>query len=562
MGADTWMGAAITGESADLAPSAPSPLRVLQWNVLADGLAQHGDFIKVPSAALEWETRLPLILDEIEEASADICAIQELNRYEELRALLALRGYDGCFFPKHCSPASRYRCPADGLAIFYKKDRLEVAAQPAGTYFLDSKGRNMSQGFLRITLTDRLQGQQVVVVTTHLKAKQGQEMDSTRLSQVQQMLAGLGSDLQRPQAMHGASSPLPSTPSLPCPNTCTGTCTCQPANARHCSNTSAAACPTAGGASMAGRQGNSGGTYCSMAATDLALRIANVSGCASWGLPPQGNASGWAAQQEQLSDSSSAGEAAGQLSEGGVPGWQGNGTGHTFGNDRSSSGGQAGCEQQQQQQQQGLHLVPVIIAGDFNTIPTSAVCKMFQGHTVPLDSLWDLPTSASPYPAASYPLSTSSLHPASPSSTATSEACHHSYTEALPAAAATPSPLCSNGNGNGVPASLPSASASGEPTAAASGAAAGGVDTEFSTWKFRSEGESKRVIDYILWTRGRGLQPVARWRMLTEQEIGPTGLPTLRYPSDHVALCADFQWTSSQAATGSPPGPDSEPGPS
>ncbi|GFH06560.1 endo/exonuclease/phosphatase domain-containing protein [Haematococcus lacustris] len=275
-----------------------------QWNVLADGLAQHGDFIKVPSAALEWETRLPLILDEIDEASADICAIQELNRYEELRALLALRGYDGCFFPKHVSPASRNRCPPDGLAIFYKKDRLEVAAQPA----------------------DRLQGQQVVVVTTHLKAKEGQEMDNIRLSQGQ--------------------------------------------------------------------------------------------------------------------------------------------------------GGQAGSGQQQQQ---GSHLVPVIIAGDFNTIPTSAVCKMFQGHTVPLDSLWDLPNS-------------------------------------------------------------------GEPTAAASdapGAAAGGVDTEFSTWKFRSVGESKRVIDYILWTRGRGLQPVARWRMLTEQEIGPTGLPTLRYPSDHVALCADFQWTFS-----------------
>ncbi|GFH10641.1 endo/exonuclease/phosphatase domain-containing protein, partial [Haematococcus lacustris] len=169
---------------ADLAPCEPPPLRVLQWNVLADGLAQHGDFIKVPSAALEWETRLPLILDEIEEASADICAIQELNRYEELRALLALRGYDGCFFPKHVSPASRNRCPPDGLAIFYKKDRLEVAAQPAGTYLLDSRGRKMGHGFLQITLTDRLQGQQVVVVTTHLKAKEGQEMDNIRQSQV------------------------------------------------------------------------------------------------------------------------------------------------------------------------------------------------------------------------------------------------------------------------------------------------------------------------------------------------------------------------------------------
>jgi hypothetical protein len=27
-------------------PAAPPPLRLLQWNCLADGLAQHGDFVK------------------------------------------------------------------------------------------------------------------------------------------------------------------------------------------------------------------------------------------------------------------------------------------------------------------------------------------------------------------------------------------------------------------------------------------------------------------------------------------------------------------------------------
>jgi nocturnin len=67
--------------------------------------------------------------------------------------------------------------------------------------------------------------------------------------------------------------------------------------------------------------------------------------------------------------------------------------------------------------------------------------------------------------------------------------------------------------------------------------------SEFSTWKFRSGGESKRVIDHMWWTRGRGLRPVSRWRMLSEREIGACGLPCEAYASDHVALCAEFSWS-------------------
>lgn len=70
---------------------------------------------------------------------------------------------------------------------------------------------------------------------------------------------------------------------------------------------------------------------------------------------------------------------------------------------------------------------------------------------------------------------------------------------------------------------------------------------EFSTWKFRSGGESKRVIDHMWWTSGRGLRPLSRWRMLNESEIGEAGLPCERYASDHIALCCEFEWV--------PPGP-------
>lgn len=72
----------------------------------------------------------------------------------------------------------------------------------------------------------------------------------------------------------------------------------------------------------------------------------------------------------------------------------------------------------------------------------------------------------------------------------------------------------------------------------------GGVPSpvEFSTWKFRSKGECKRTIDYIFFSGDGKLRPTSRWRMLSEAEIGPAALPSCRYASDHVSVCADFEW--------------------
>jgi hypothetical protein len=64
---------------------------------------------------------------------------------------------------------------------------------------------------------------------------------------------------------------------------------------------------------------------------------------------------------------------------------------------------------------------------------------------------------------------------------------------------------------------------------------------EFTTWKFRSNGVAKRTIDYV-WYTGAQLVPVSRWRMLSEAEIGPSGLPNTVYPSDHMAVTCQFGW--------------------
>jgi endonuclease/exonuclease/phosphatase family metal-dependent hydrolase len=92
-------------------------------------------------------------------------------------------------------------------------------------------------------------------------------------------------------------------------------------------------------------------------------------------------------------------------------------------------------------------------------------------------------------------------------------------------------------------------SALGSSGGAAAAAAAGGgtappdAEPEFTTWKFRTGGESRRVIDFVYFGAA-ALAPSARWRMLSGAEVGPQGLPCAAYPSDHQAVLAAFDWLS------------------
>lgn len=96
-------------------------------------------------------------------------------------------------------------------------------------------------------------------------------------------------------------------------------------------------------------------------------------------------------------------------------------------------------------------------------------------------------------------------------------------------------------NGHQLPSSSSSSlEGSGQQSAAPAPAQEG---CEFTTWKFRSSGVAKRTIDYI-WYTGAQLVPVSRWRMLSEAEIGPSGLPNTQYPSDHMAVTCQFGWVA------------------
>ncbi|GAX79232.1 hypothetical protein CEUSTIGMA_g6672.t1 [Chlamydomonas eustigma] len=363
--------------------------KILTWNVLADGLAQNGDFVKTPLPLLEWSYRMPLIIEELKEAQADIICLQEVNRYEELEHHLGLLGYQGCFLAKISSPCERYMYPRDGVAIFFNPDRFQLQGQPQGTMFLDEDGLRRSQGFLQVLLKDKASNRKVVVVTTHLKAKEGAAEEQIRIQQIRQLLHHLKKDLLIESQFTTSSS----------------------------------------------SNGNGGG------------------------------------QRE--------GRSSNKFQDG-------NGNGHYHGGPLSVSSPRNGNTNSSEVQDQ--HHTPVIILGDFNATPESQTCREIRAHTSGLQSIWDVKAMRQ----------------------------SGSFSPILESVERLASSLF--------------------------GASA---EQEFSTWKFRSKGESKRVIDHIWFTCGRTLAPISRWKMLSEEEIGPCALPCACYPSDHLALLTEFAWDDS-----------------
>ena len=94
--------------------------KVCQFNVLADGLAQTGNFVACPEEALKWEARWPLLRSEIERMKPDVLCLQELNKPESFASLFP--GHAFLYCPKLASPAQAAGSLPDGCAMFINRD--------------------------------------------------------------------------------------------------------------------------------------------------------------------------------------------------------------------------------------------------------------------------------------------------------------------------------------------------------------------------------------------------------------------------------------------------------
>ena len=53
----------------------------MSWNVLAEGLAEDGEFVRCAEEALPWGVRVQGVQGEVERYDADVVALCELNHY-------------------------------------------------------------------------------------------------------------------------------------------------------------------------------------------------------------------------------------------------------------------------------------------------------------------------------------------------------------------------------------------------------------------------------------------------------------------------------------------------
>ncbi|XP_036372407.1 nocturnin-like isoform X2 [Megalops cyprinoides] len=178
------------------------PIRVMQWNVLAQALGEGKDsFVQCPLEALNWAERKYLILEEILTYRPDVLCLQEVDHYfDTFQPVLRSLGYHGTFCPKPWSPCLDVECNngPDGCALFFSRDRFEL---------LDSASVRLAAAMLKTNqvaivqkLRDRATGRPLCVAVTHLKARSGWE----RLRSAQ------GSDLlQNLQVATGGHAGMP-----------------------------------------------------------------------------------------------------------------------------------------------------------------------------------------------------------------------------------------------------------------------------------------------------------------------------------------------------------------
>lgn len=174
---------------------------VMQWNVLAQALGQHTDnFVKCPSEALNWETRSYRMCEEILTKQPQIICLQEVDHYRYFERVLATQGYSGVFMPKPDSPCIYVpgNNGPDGCAIFYDHNRFKLIDKH--TRIIEVWHVQSNQVAILLVLEEISSGRQVMVVTTHLKARQGALLSSLRNEQ--------GKDLLSFIDMHRGDEPL------------------------------------------------------------------------------------------------------------------------------------------------------------------------------------------------------------------------------------------------------------------------------------------------------------------------------------------------------------------
>ena len=130
-------------------------------NVLADYLCDTKSFPHAIPTALPWSQRAPLHIQQITSLQPDLCALEEVDHYDDwFRPELTKHGYDSVFIKKIEGN--------DGCALFWKTSRWRLVAEKRANYI----DQNQVYILAKFEPAAPMYGTSpLFVVVTHLKAK-------------------------------------------------------------------------------------------------------------------------------------------------------------------------------------------------------------------------------------------------------------------------------------------------------------------------------------------------------------------------------------------------------
>mmetsp|Transcript_105992 Transcript_105992/g.187745 ORF Transcript_105992/g.187745 Transcript_105992/m.187745 type:complete len:385 (+) Transcript_105992:80-1234(+) len=183
------------------AAAAGVPLRVVQFNILADGLSgkdeNKGGFTESPPASLDWDYRSARLVEEVLRHGElpDIIGMSEVDHFHDwFEPVLAELGYAGAFISKPNSPCRNSLDPklSDGCALFWQKHKVAMLDLETMNYdSLNEHGRSTGTKANQVALLATLQTSgsvPFVVAVTHLVAPKNRKGERTRAQQVLQLV--------------------------------------------------------------------------------------------------------------------------------------------------------------------------------------------------------------------------------------------------------------------------------------------------------------------------------------------------------------------------------------
>lgn len=115
----------------------PNSLRVMQYNILADGLCglrrDSGGFSRTEKQYLDWNYRKSAFLSEITSSDPDVITLQECDHFDDFfEPELTKLGYKGIFAPKPASACLEVSNRSDGCAVFVKSTKIQIRSSEVG----------------------------------------------------------------------------------------------------------------------------------------------------------------------------------------------------------------------------------------------------------------------------------------------------------------------------------------------------------------------------------------------------------------------------------------------